>query len=438
MGAAEDGGTDVELTVADIEDAYWNVPIAPQERKYFACQLRGRFFIFLRATQGSRGGPLLWARVMAFSARFGQATCSAKAARVNVYVDDPIILSKGSSAVRQLSVAKILIVWMALGMRIAWHKAQCGATVTWTSATFSVLGNSVVAKIKEEIVERIRQALLLFDTMNVIPEKALRKFTGRAVHVASLIFGWQPFVGMLWAPLCQDFNRQGAPLHCVWRRQIEAPLKWIAAFLVGQRGTLQRIFDAKAYHACEANTVLVCDASPWGLGGVVLEGGQPVAYLADAVTTEDSQILGFEFGPSKSQQATEALCILVCLRHWKKLWATLRSSLVVKSDSVTALTLVLYARARGHTTATIAREVALDVSEGVYRPSVVSHIAGITNFTADALSRLFEPGKHTKIPSWLDDVPRHFPPRRDMSWYRTLSPPEVDTPRFATGPLGGV
>ena len=172
MGDSDDGGSDVELTVADIEDAYWNIPIAPQERKYFACQLRGRFFVFLRATQGSRGGPLLWARVMAFAARFGQATCSAKTARVNVYVDDPIILAKGAQSTRRLAVAKILMIWMALGMRIAWHKAQVGTTVTWTSATFCITCNSVIAKIKEEIIEHIRQALVQFDTMNVILEKA--------------------------------------------------------------------------------------------------------------------------------------------------------------------------------------------------------------------------------------------------------------------------
>ena len=232
MGDQELENSDIELTVADIEDAYWNVPISRKERKYFCCQLRKKFFVFLRATQGSRGGPLLWARVMALAARFGQATCNMLCTRINVYVDDPIIIAKGSAQTRQLGVAKILLVWMCLGMRIAWHKAQTGTTVTWTSATFMVCANSVVTKIKDEIIQHIKLALLEYDTLNVITEKSLRKFTGRAVHVASLIFGWQPFVGMLWAPLCQSFNREGAPLNCIWRKQIETLFKMDSGVLV--------------------------------------------------------------------------------------------------------------------------------------------------------------------------------------------------------------
>ena len=157
--------------------------------------------------------------------------------------------------------------------------------------------------------------------------------------------------------------------------------------------------------------------------------------MADAITASDADILGFEYESSKSQQAAEALCILVCLRLWKDLWQTRRSSLVVRSDSVTALTLVLYARAKGPTTSIIAREVALDISEGVYRPSVVAHVSGVANFTADALSRLHEPGKLGSVPSWLEGVKRDVPPLRVPLWYRTLAPPS-DTLRFACAEIG--
>jgi len=55
-----DENVDVEFWVADIVDAQWIVPIEPKERRFFCCKLRGQIYIFLRATQGSRGEPLLW------------------------------------------------------------------------------------------------------------------------------------------------------------------------------------------------------------------------------------------------------------------------------------------------------------------------------------------------------------------------------------------
>ena len=40
----------VDVIGADGEDAYWNIPILPEERKFFCTKLRGKIFVFLRAT----------------------------------------------------------------------------------------------------------------------------------------------------------------------------------------------------------------------------------------------------------------------------------------------------------------------------------------------------------------------------------------------------
>ena len=44
-------GEEIECTVTDVEDAYWNVPIAPAERRYFTCQVRKRI---CQVCQGGR------------------------------------------------------------------------------------------------------------------------------------------------------------------------------------------------------------------------------------------------------------------------------------------------------------------------------------------------------------------------------------------------
>ena len=92
---------------------------------------------------------------------------------------------------------------------------------------------------------------------------------------------------------------------------------------------------------------------------------EPAFHFKDRVTKEDADLHNFELHSSKSQQAVEALCILVALRMWCHKWKGTRSLLVVRSDSVTALTLLMYSRSKGPTTALVAREIALDVAEGI-------------------------------------------------------------------------
>ena len=75
-----------------------------------------------------------------------------------------------------------------------------------------------------------------------------------------------------------------------------------------------------------------------------------------------------------------------------------RSLLEVRGDSVTALTMVMCMKARGRGVNLVARELALDLADGCFRPDVARHIAGVSNKRADILSRRFQPGKEFKLP----------------------------------------
>ena len=55
----------------------------------------------------------------------------------------------------------------------------------------------------------------------------------------------------------------------------------------------------------------------------------------------------------------------------------------VRSDSVTALTILVKMKATGSGTNRIARELALDLGSSSYFPAVISHTPGIANVTAD-------------------------------------------------------
>ena len=49
--------------------------------------------------------------------------------------------------------------------------------------------------------------------------------------------------------------------------------------------------------------------------------GEIIEYYFDSISTWDTFVLSMEIGSCCSQQAFEALAILVALREWKRIWS---------------------------------------------------------------------------------------------------------------------
>ena len=97
--------------------------------------------------------------------------------------------------------------------------------------------------------------------------------------------------------------------------------------------------------------------------------------------------------------------------------------LAVRSDSISALTALLKFKNVGEGSAKIAREMALDIAGAVYKPSLVSHIPGVTNTLDDYLSRWHEPGKDHILPAALQAASQRQVPARDATYWHTDVPP---------------
>ena len=150
----------------------------------------------------------------------------------------------------------------------------------------------------------------------------------------------------------------------------------------------------------------VLDASPWGIGGILTINGHMSEYLYEYIPDEVAKLLCVDIGSSSSQQAFEALAVLVSLRVWSHLWRGRRTTIFVRSDSVSALILTLRLKTSGTGTGIIAQELAIDMARGVYRPQVVQHVPGIANKSADILSRMHQPDTQYTIPADLAKLPR--------------------------------
>ena len=204
--------------------------------------------------------------------------------------------------------------------------------------------------------------------------------------------------------------------------RISHALKWLVAFIRGQRGTTIRTYLLDTLDS--PHTVqLLCDASPWGIGAVLVLDGRATAWLADTVQPGDVEQLHIKAGDHRFQAILELLAIAVALRTWLPVWRQRRVLLVTRSDSMAALGALQAVRSTSAAMNVVVREIALDMAEGWYTIDVIKHIAGVDNGWADALSRLSATEGSKSVPAELTAVPRHTCSLRSGAWWRACADP---------------
>ena len=411
---------DLEFVVLDFTDAFWTLPLSIFERKFFVSRLRGVYFAYRRLAQGSRDAPLVWARVAALICRLVQALFYDYEVRMNTFVDDPNMCIAGNTSERNRCLTLIVLCWQMLNFDLAFKKGERGSAVNWIGASITANHHQVEATIKESTIQDLKVTLQEALQCNVIPIKKLRSIAGQLSNVAMLIVTWRPFLHQIWAALSAANHKSNSPVNTVWTRQVRSALLWFCAFLHDKQGAITRTFSLQEFSNVGDQIELVLDASPWALGGVLIVNGCYMSYFTSPIADHDERRFGIQRGRCEGQQVWEALCLLVALRVWASFWRSRRCVLSVKSDSVSALTLLLVMRPSTPQLAIIARELALDVSESCYRPVCVAHIPGVSNKLANMLSRA---GEHVCIPPELMQAKRVTPPDRDDTYFRALAPP---------------
>ena len=415
----------IEWMVLDIVDAFWTLGLRPSERRFFVGKLRGLYYVYNRLAQGSRGAPLAWCRFFALVIRLTVAMFDRNELTAEGYVDDPIFTIAGIPAQRARSKAIIVLAWRALNLDLSFRKGQSGQDVSWIGSRLVLSRSGVVAQLQGDTVVELKGLIHGMLAQNLVAHSALRTLAGKISNAARLLTAWRPFLREIWAALSSDTT---APHGMVWVRQFRSALLWFAAFLGQSGANIFRPFLFLAYTLPAERTLFVVDASPWGFGGVYFENGQAKEYLHEEITEDDCNILKIDVGSPNGQQILEALAMLIALRVWRQRWRQLRSTVVVRGDNVTMLTMVLHFKGASHGLSIVAREVALELADAAYRPLVAEHIPGIANTLADALSRVGDPSKRWQLPAALHGAVRALVPPRPASWYRALGAPPSSPP----------
>jgi hypothetical protein len=368
---AKEWEASLEFMIADFKDAFYILPNLKEERRFFVIRFRGEFFVFVKTTQGSRGAPLTWARLAALVTRMTQAMIGIKQARISTYVDDPIIAVLAPKRERDRIFSMVLLLWSALDLPLSLRKAVRGYSVTWTSGILTPYPGGIQVQVKEAIVQDTLAMTVKLLSGNTVSRKKLRSYTGKLMHIASLIQAVRPFLTDLYAAI---YSMSGhAPRGCIWRHQIIHVLTWVHALLQDKGSKIIRRYDLAPYLKTGLQVTMDLDASPWGVGGYLTENGTIVSWFSSSLSVAEQEILGITLGDCAAQQTVEALAALVALRTWHPRWAMRRPTIRVRSDSISALTIVLKLKTKGKGPGIVAREMALDIAEANYQPHIAEH-----------------------------------------------------------------
>ena len=189
----------VELLVVDFSDAFLSLLVNEKERGYtMVTDGQGTWFTYRGFPFGLVSGPLVWGRVVAYFTRLAQAVYhSAQEARVQTYVDDPLISLVGTRKQRDWAAAVTCLVWVMVGSDHAWKKARFGNRVSWIGAEFAVQNNGVIVSMsddRDKIRARLEEVLRVKGMV-----AGLEKLAGELSWVAGLIPRIRPFCSHLWA-----------------------------------------------------------------------------------------------------------------------------------------------------------------------------------------------------------------------------------------------
>jgi hypothetical protein len=174
---------------------------------------------------------------------------------------------------------------------------------------------------------------------------------------------------------------------------------------------------------------VVTDASPWGLGGVLVHAatGQVVSYFDSHLTKFDEETLEVKIGDCAAQGVAELLAVLVAFVVWRPFFETKAARITLMSDSTVALAAVQKLASPVGALNFLAAELALQLEWVDAWSMTVGHVPGALNVTADFLSRIAAPGATGDTPACLKSAKRMADARvaRSLGFYSLPSPSQA-------------
>ena len=397
---ATETSEDVEAAVFDFKDAFKHLRVAPEEQPYLAGRAWGGLVVYLVVLFGVGSGPLVWGRVAAAAMRMTQALLGDRG-RIECFVDDALMFTKGKQRERQRDLLAVLLLWRALGLQLSWRKGSIGRTVKWIGAHVSVdaqRGVIVISIPADKIDQLKKDCQKWLHGKGMIAEKELRIFAGRGSWLGGLLPQVRPFVRQVWGALAAP--RSAKAKHLVYRKQVASALHWLLTLADVAEGGLSRTVHAADKH--KWGLVIVTDASPWGGGALLWSSWQAYdknepanEFIQVEWTALHERLVMGKVGLPEHQASFEMLMMILALRTWTDHHT--RGTVTMVGDAAGALCDLVAMRAKTVVLNNLIKEAALHLAPlGLDVQGL--HIWGVNNEMADQLSRWTASGAR---PSWL-------------------------------------
>ena len=441
QGAQQDQA--MELVMIDISDAYMHLAVKEEEKGHCLAPALDddHWLLFVALLFGFKTAPLTWSRVAAMVARLVQSIIPPEHGMHQVYLDDSLWALCGRLPVRNKMLACILTTMAALGLKLSLAKGARAASVTWVGVNFKLVApdyDHLLLTLPEKFMAELRKQLEAWDKKGMIAASELRKAAGRVAWLAGILPRARWVTSTFYATLYdheedvaqgteairRELRKDNRPKdHLIPVKRLEKARVWLLAYIKAAQGKPIRKFNL--YKGGKADLTLLTDASPQGLGAILLVNGRVTKAMASPVGELDAKLLGFELGQSSSQGIVETLAILAALRHWGRLLTAVNLAISVQSDSITALAMTQKFSNSGSALNYLGAELAVACEALGLAELKPVHLPGTANKEADFLSRP-DTWSSTTLPAALEGITIETPVERTVEWY-SLHPPGPDS-----------
>jgi hypothetical protein len=293
----------------DVQDGFYHVRLAPEDRKYFQVQIAGQLYEFVGLPMGFKLSPAIFGHTMDVWTRWARAPAAVEAEaqkrrgasehrlkpyvpqssreraiwaklrrrgmRILPYVDDFLLLA---ATPEELRVAQQAVYHLLLQLGIRRHptKGVQDPTTSLTHLGLEVDTDAGVFRVAEPKISRLRKAArdLLCDAARrhrQLPVRRLAGFVGLAQSVYLAVPAARFFLRALHDVIG---SREGWNGSVTLSPQARRDLQWWAKFPEGREGRN----NGRTIWTLADQAVLHCDSSTFGWGGV-LNGRYPTRGL---------------------------------------------------------------------------------------------------------------------------------------------------------------
>ena len=224
----------------DYADAFKQLKVSKRERKFLGGKACEGYFVYKVVCFGVMSGPLTWGRVAGLCMRITSTIHQREQARIQCFVDDPALTVGGTKAQRTRLILRTVILWLTLGLRLAWKKGARGRNVEWIGArlrpwrSHTKVPGATIGIMPEQVAKLATQCEAIWACGPLIPMILLRQLAGLASWMSSLMPQLAACTAMLWAAAATARNNR------VTVEQIRLPITWLHAFSQQNLVSLER------------------------------------------------------------------------------------------------------------------------------------------------------------------------------------------------------